>query len=154
MKRYSSFGSFILGSSLGALYIYFLDPSRGKFRKALIRDKAVGMKKDFTTHGRKYLRNLLNRTRGIKIETQKLLSKEKKVSDDILIARVRSELGRIIAHPRSIQVSAQNGIIALSGTIPEEEVSKLISCVKRVSGVKSVVEKLDIHHSSENIAHL
>jgi osmotically-inducible protein OsmY len=61
------------------------------------------------------------------------------VDDGVLVDRVRSQLGHIVAHPGTIQVTAQNGKVTLSGPIRANEVDNLLSCVRHVNGVNEVV---------------
>jgi hypothetical protein len=63
---------------------------------------------------------------------------------------VRSKIGRIVSLPASIQVTAQNGNVTLSGPVLASEVSHLLSCVKWVPGVKDVNNNLEVHEQAEN----
>lgn len=150
----NSLGRFVTGIALGAVYTYFFDPTHGKFRKAIAQEKALRYGRDFIYYGGKILRDLRNRSIGLNAKAHRLFNKDEKVNNEVLVARVRSILGRVATHPRSIQVTANNGIVALSGTILEEEYADIIKSVKKVQGVRNVVEKLDVHKANENIEHL
>lgn len=150
----NSLGRFVTGIALGAVYTYFFDPSNGKFRKAIAQEKASRYGRDIIYYGGKIFRDIRNRSLGLNAKAHRLFNKNEKVTNEVLVARVRAVLGRAVTHPRSVQVTASNGVIALSGTILEEEYADLIKAVKKVQGVKNVVEKLDVHKADENIEHL
>jgi hypothetical protein len=142
---------FFAGTALGSLMTFLLDPARGNYRRALIQDKAASFRRETKLRGGKLGRDIANRTKGIKANVNKLGAQEESLSDDRLIARVRSEFGRKISHPKSISVDADNGVITLSGPILESEVDDLISCVGNVRGVEDVINNLEAYDSDNNI---
>src|SRR5690606_11537497 len=73
------------------------------------------------------------------------------VSDQILEARVRAQLGRLVSHPHSISVSASDGRITLSGPILADEVEHLLDRVAAIRGVKAVENALEIHEQADNV---
>jgi hypothetical protein len=100
--------SWLGGLGLGALLVYIFDPNVGRRRRAVLRDKA-------TRFGRKTLdafdvtsRDRKNRVTGLTARTRNLI-KWDDVSDEILIQRVRSELGGLVSHPGSVDVRADIG---------------------------------------------
>jgi hypothetical protein len=146
MNKALTFGA---GLGLGTGVMFLLDPDRGKRRRALLRDKVVSAARqtgecwDVTT------RDLRNRTQGIITDIQSRFSSEP-VTDDVLVDRVRSKLGRIVSHPRAIHVTAQNGNVTLAGPILASEVGELLTCVKQVHGVDDVTNNLEPHETAEN----
>src|SRR5262245_2744355 len=101
-----AFGAACLGIGAGIMYLF--DPNRGRTRRARARDKArslYGASGEAMTRTREDLRN---RAKGVVASSKAWLHCEP-VEDSKLEARVRSKMGRYVAHPHSIQVSAQDG---------------------------------------------
>jgi uncharacterized membrane protein len=146
--------SIITGSiGLGAGLMYLFDPARGKRRRALIRDKAAhGVNKTGDAIG-KTSRDLSHRARGVLADAGSLFYR-KKFDDEVIVARVRSKLGRLVSHPHAISVTSENGKVTLSGPIPAGEAGRLINRVSAIAGVKGVVDNLEIHDETEHISAL
>jgi uncharacterized membrane protein len=89
-------------------------------------------------------RDISNRVQGLTADAASAFSSED-VSDDVLVARVRSKLGRIVSHPSSIEVAANQGRVVLSGPILAHEVNDLLACMRGVPGVKEVDNLLNVH---------
>jgi hypothetical protein len=64
------------------------------------------------------------------------------ITDDVLVARVRSKLGHVSPHCGEIDVTAKDGVITLSGSLPRIERKELVEATSSVQGVKAVVEDL------------
>ena len=62
------------GIGAGAAAMYFLDPDRGARRRALVRDKAVGLKNDAEYAIAGKVKDLRNRAQGLAHEAKGLLS--------------------------------------------------------------------------------
>ena len=134
-----------IGTGLaGAGLMYLLDPTLGRRRRALFIDKtgrysrAVGRGLDTTA------RDLGNRIQGLVADGKRAFA-EKTVPDDVLIERVRAELGRAVSHPGSIVIHADEGHITLSGPLLQHERDGLIHRIRKVRGVRSVGDHLDLH---------
>ena len=142
--------SLISGIGLGAGLMYWLDPDRGNRRRALVRDKLVhafhstGNAIDRTSH------YLTNRARGLAAEAGSRLRCEP-VSDEVLVERVRSKLGRLVSHPRAIDVTAHQGCVTLSGPILASEVRRMLCRISSVRGVTDVVNRLEVHEQSDEV---
>lgn len=145
---------FLAGVTIGSFASFFFDPVRGTYRQAVLRDKMTSFRRDANLYGGRFYRDLKNRSRGVKAKTRKVISGEGPIRDDVLEARVRSKFGRIVSHPRAIQVIAHDGIVTLSGAILKSEVKELVKCVRKVAGVKDVENGLDVYESSEGISRL
>jgi uncharacterized membrane protein len=134
----------MLSAGMGAAAMYYLDPSRGRYRRALVRDRFV-----HTSHKAKHGlgvvgRDMRNRTVGT-TATVRSLFESKTADDDVLADRVRAALGRVVTHPASIHVDARAGVVTLSGPVLADEVPLLISCVRSVRGVRDVESDLEVH---------
>ena len=138
------------GVGLGASLMYILDPDRGKRRRAILWDKLESATNKVPDAINTTARDFSNRVRGLTSATGSVFSREE-VSEDVLVARVRSKLGRMASHPSSIQVAAREGRIVLSGPILGHEVDDLIACVQRVPGVNYVENQLEVHKDAGNV---
>lgn len=141
----------------GAGLMYFLDPKSGKRRRALLRDQWVKLQTttaDQVTEGVDVLaENTANKARGVVAETTRQFKSED-VDDETLVARVRSEMGRYVSHPGAIEVTADAGIVTLSGNILTPELQPFVSTVKSMSGVVRVENRLQAHEEAGNIPDL
>ena len=79
---------------------------------------------------------------------------EQQVPDDILIERVRAQLGRPVSHPRAIEVRAESGKVVLSGPILADEAEDLIQRISRIPGVRSIESQLEVHAEPGDIPSL
>jgi hypothetical protein len=148
--------NFLTGASLGAGFMYFLDPNVGNRRRALVRDQVnhfinqAGDAIDVT------VRDFQNRMTGIMAEARACAAdySGEQPSDEVLAARVRSKLGRHVSHPSAIEVAARDGVVTLSGPILSREVPNLIRAVESVRGVQGVENQLDEHQTAGNISAL
>ena len=146
MNKGLTFGA---GLGLGTGLMFLLDPDRGKRRRAMLRDKCVWSARKTSEAAQVTARDIRNRAHGIASGIQSTFKSEA-VDDTKLTDRVRSKLGRVVSHPHAIQVTAQNGVVTLSGPILTDEVPFLLACVNRVSGVNEVVNNLELHAAADN----
>jgi uncharacterized membrane protein len=143
----------ITGVGLGAGLSYWFDPDRGKRRRARVRDKvAHGFNVASDAIG-KTSRDIENRASGALAGLGSLLRCEE-VTDDVLVARVRSKLGRFVSHPKAIEVTAADGHVTLTGPILAREVDSLLSCVSSIPGVKEVEDRLEAREQAGSVSAL
>jgi osmotically-inducible protein OsmY len=71
-----------------------------------------------------------------------------------VMARVRAQIGHVISQAETIDVTAHQGRVTLSGSIPAHEVEKLLSAVASVAGVTAVVNRLQVNHEPTSSASL
>ena len=143
-------GSLLAGVGVGAGLTYFLDPDRGAQRRARVRDTVAhtaGMTRRAV--GTTY-RDALHRTHGTAASLRSVVQHEE-VDDRVLVERVRAKLGRFVSHPHAIRVTAANGIVTISGPILTHEARDLIRAVRRVRGVRDVVDTLERHEDGTNV---
>lgn len=97
--------AFLGGAAFGTGLMYLADPVLGKRRRALARDFAVHSAKvlgrivDITS------RDTAHRIRGIFEESRSLFNHEQ-IDDQVLMDRVRTEVGRYSSHP-NVQIMVQ-----------------------------------------------
>jgi hypothetical protein len=133
--------------------MYFFDPMGGNRRRALVRDRLVHAGHLVGDAAQATGRDVRNRTSGLVARTRRTRAKEP-VDDHVLVERVRAQLGRVVSHPRAIEVDAEDGVVTLRGPVLQSEVVRLCDAVARVGGVWEVVDALDTHESAENIPSL
>jgi hypothetical protein len=133
--------------------MYMFDPDLGRRRRSLLRDQ---FHHTVNRSGRAIDvlgRDLQNRLYGMVCELQQMF-RGHDTSDDVVLARVRTTLGRYTSHPRAIETHVRDGRVILRGPILADEVDDLVSAMKAVHGVRHVENKLDVHQSAENVSAL
>lgn len=139
----------LAGVGLGAGLMYFLDPVRGRGRRALMRDQFVRLSHEVRDAADVVTRDAANRARGLWADARSAVVGTTP-DDRTLAERVRSHLGCCVSHPRAIAVTAADGTITLTGPILAHEVSGLLACVSGVPGVRDVVNGLEVHREAGN----
>jgi len=124
--------------------MYLLDPDRGKRRRALLLNKAEHVSRVAVDAAGKTKRDVENHVHGLLAELDSFFSTEK-ITDEVLEARVRSKMGRIVSHPHAVRVTAHDGIVTLRGPILSDEVHKLLALTAGMSGVKNIDNRLELH---------
>ena len=137
------------GLGLGAGLMYLLDPERGKHRRDAIRDKCVNAYhqtgQTFEDIGGTF-RDLGNRSYGILTEATALFRGEE-IDDETLVERVRSQIGHSVSNASSIEVTANDGEVVLSGSVLSDELESLLSRAFKVRGVKDIQNNLKVFNS-------
>ena len=137
-------------AGLGAAGMYLLDPTWGARRRGIARDKLVHGATKSADGVAAAARDMAHRMEGLIAETRARLGREE-VPDEVLVARVRSALGRACSHPHAVEVTAQNGRVTLRGPVLAAEAAKLVSFIRSVRGVSEVVDELDVHDTPGNV---
>jgi BON domain len=140
-------------AGLGAGLMFLLDPDMGSRRRAILRDKLISFIRLAAGAADKTSRDLKNRVYGTVASTKSRFS-DIDVFDDILVERVRSQMGRAVSHPHAIQVTAKNGEVRLSGEILAEEADDLIRRISTLKGIKNVKNQLTSHDQPGDISSL
>ena len=131
----------LLGVGIGAAIMYFLDPGRGARRRALVRDQATSAVRSGRERMQQRAEDLRNRASGVVAEARGRMHDEV-ISDEQLVARVRSQLGHHVGHARAIDVAARDGTVTLRGEVSRTEVDEVVSVVRGVRGVEQVENEL------------
>jgi len=128
---------------VGAGLMYFFDPNRGRARRAIVRNKATKLYHDGVERAEHTIKDLENRLNGVAHEAEAFLDTEP-VSDEVLVARIRTKLGRLIARPHRVTVAAKDGHVTLTGQVRPDETHNLVLAIRAMHGVKEVENKLVI----------
>lgn len=137
----------------GAATMYLLDRSRGRRRRAVLRDQVIHSQHELSRLAGKTARDVSHRVEGLAARTGSLFS-TRDVPDYALDDRVRSAIGHVVSHPGAIYVTSRNGIVTLSGWILACEAEPLLRAVAGVRGVKRVESKLAVAEHPEHISDL
>ena len=148
-------GRYVLltGTALGAGLMYFLDPPSGKRRRAYMRDKMTHLARETDLVVGRTIRDLHNRYHGVLAEMTRSWT-EPEPSDEVLVDRIHSVLGRVVSHPGAADVAAEQGWITLTGPILASDEKRLLRRVLAVRGVRGVQSKLEVHKSAAHISGL
>lgn len=137
----------LIAVALGVAAMYFLDPDRGKRRRAMLRDRAASTAKRVGAVTERAERRIVSDAYGV---GQKIahpgLAQDEPPNDATLAQKVMTELFRDQRIPKGrINVNAENGVVQLRGQVEHpEEILELEGRVRRIPGV------LDV----ENLLHL
>lgn len=142
---------FLLTAGLGAAAMYYMDPSRGRYRRALVRDRLVHGEHQALHGVASARRDARNRASGVAAAIRSMLDRGQAPDDGVLVQRVRACLGRVVSHPHSIRVEANDGVITLSGQVLEDEVPLLFDCTLGVPGVRDLTSHLEVHRRAGNV---
>jgi uncharacterized protein YwbE len=137
------------GLGIGAGLMFFLDPERGRRRRALIQNKLTRSSNISLDGLGATGRDLRHRAEGAAARVRGIWSR-RPVHDTVLVERVRARLGRLVSHPHAIDVEARDGQVILRGPILQSEVKRLIRDIERVHGVRGVVNALEEHKQAGN----
>jgi uncharacterized membrane protein len=138
--------------AVGAALMYLLDPNRGARRRSVARDKLVSAVNHTGVSLERAARDLWHRAYGTYAESRHLFDRDEAVDDEVLVARVRSKLGRVVAHPHAIRVAARDGHVSLYGPVFRSEVSRLLDGVARVRGVRTIDSNgLEVHKHAASV---
>jgi osmotically-inducible protein OsmY len=129
------------GFAVGAFAMYMFDPEEGRRRRALVRDKAASAGHDAERLARGASRHAANQLRGAAAEAQSHM-RNAPVSDSQLHERIRSQLGRLVDQPGTLQVKVDNGHVTLSGSAKPGEIQSLLAAVSAMQGVEGVDNRL------------
>ncbi|MEX2272495.1 MAG: hypothetical protein WD690_13560 [Vicinamibacterales bacterium] len=129
--------------AVGAGLMYMLDPSAGRRRRALTRDKAVKLSRKTAERAQALAQQAADRAKGIIAEARS--SDEQWVDDQTLVARVRTELGRVVSHPGSLHVDAVDGCVAIRGPVFVWEADAAVAAIENTRGVCGVDDQMTRH---------
>jgi hypothetical protein len=138
--------------TLGAGLMYFLDPDNGKRRRALLRDQLLHLSRVGKEALGRTGRDLANRAHGLSVRLERRTNAE--LPDEILIERVRSKMGVFVSHPHALEIHVENAVVTLSGPILRREAQPFTRRLRRMAGVRAVVDRLDRHGPDDHVSAL
>ncbi len=140
----------VSGLGIGAVLAFVLDPRRGALRRSQLRDRFVSISAKAPDVAAKTARDATNRTKGLLAEARSTVRNEP-VTDEVLVERVRSAIGRAIAHGGAVDVAARDGVVTLGGHVLQREHQALVDRIRLVRGVARVEDHLEVHEQPGNI---
>ena len=145
----------VTAAAAGALAMYWLDGQSGRRRRKLVGDKLAGAGHDLARQAQVKARRARDHLQGV-ATTGSLdrVSRSEPLSDQQLHDRIRSRLGRLVSHPKSIDVDIEGGHVCLRGHILTKEQQPLLRGVQAMAGVQSVRDELVCHDSPQGIPEL
>jgi uncharacterized membrane protein len=143
----SKLWTFPRGVLVGVSLMYFLDPRRGRARRARIADLAAHLRREEQRLVGKAVRDAAHRARGL----VRFVSRARQVDADdaVLEARVRARLGRLVSCPSAIEVSVRGGAVTLRGSVLVDEAGRAVRSLRRVPGVEQVIDRLDRYATAD-----
>lgn len=145
--------SLLGGLCLGAAATWLLDPSYGRRRRILLRDRARSVFNQASDVLDKSWRDATHRAQGLVAEARSAIRREE-VADEVLVERVRAALGRAATHPSMIETMARQGCVTLRGPILASEVDGLLRALSSVRGVTAIDNQLEPHETAEAVPRL
>jgi len=135
------------GLGTGAGLMYLCDPNRGRARRSRLAGEFLGFIRRDENRMAKRAKDVLNRVGGLAAEAVSALTEEESVTDEVLVARVRTRLGHVLSHPHEVKVRADNGVVTLEGKLTHAERRLLREEVKAIPGVKRINDQLKARSS-------
>lgn len=124
------------GVGLGAGLMYLCDPDRGRSRRSQLRGEAAGLLHRGEDRVEKRGKDLFNRVRGFAVKVAEEIVPEEQPTDELLLERIRSRMGHIVANPHEIQVRVEEGVVTLEGKLDHPERHRLRNEIRAMPGVK------------------
>jgi uncharacterized membrane protein len=131
------------GVAGGAAAWYFLDRENGARRRAAFAKKADQLGQQIAKGAELSFRDVENRFSGMARHAWTSLVRPP-LDDRIHVERVRARMGRVVAHPHKIHVTADDGVITLWGEATEQDARRLVDAVAAMPGVRGVQNELDL----------
>lgn len=135
--------------ALGAGLMYMLDPNAGRRRRAITRDKAAKFARRSAERAQALAQHAADRAKGVIAESH--VPDHEWVDDQTLVARVRSELGRVVSHPGSLHLDAVDGCVTLRGPVFVWEADAALAAVENTRGVCGVDDQMSRHEQPGNV---
>ena len=151
--RMSTLGTGLAAAIVAATTTYLVDPRSGRRRRTLLRDRMSRILRQAEDFLGKAGRDARQRAHGA-YDVAVSRFRSSGIDDSILDERIRAELGRLSAHPGAIEVSCSKRVARLGGDILEAELATVLHGVRRVRGVRQVVNEMRIRSEAGNVPSL
>ncbi len=130
-----------LAAAAGAAIAFFFDPTSGRRRRALARDRSAGFVRHGVRRFGRVKRHAEAEAYGLSQKAQHLTEEPKPRPDDATLARkVETEIFRDADIPKGqINVNAEHGVVYLRGEVESPDMIKdLEAQTRKVQGVSEV----------------
>ena len=143
----------VSGMIIGATAMYILDENRGAKRRAYARDKVVRASNLLSRTIRKHSRDLLHRFTGALAEVRSSIrDRGTPIPDDILISRVRAQLGHVVSDPGRLEITSNGGYVVIRGTVMTGEPEKIRKRLGKTRGVRDCRLEVESRSNLEEAA--
>jgi hypothetical protein len=135
----------VAGTAGGATLMYFADPSHGRRRRAIARDRSAGIARHTGRRAGRSAKKLKATVSGQAKGLRHTFSSPVPVANDqMLTDRVKSQAFRDPGIDRSrVNLNVEDGIVVLHGVIDDQNrIDELTDAVRRVPGVRDVTSYL------------
>ena len=139
-------GALLAAAGIGAAMMFFLDPERGRRRRAVATDKSERLVRSGADQVQRGTVQARDRLTGAVARTKARFGPDEP-TDVQLAERVRAELGHHSNHVHDIDVVVREGVVTLGGNVPADELQDVLRTARRVRGVKEVHDELNLHAS-------
>jgi hypothetical protein len=142
----------LIGTGLGVAVGYFLDPDRGRSRRAVTADRVAGLTRRAGRRIGRGVRYVRSTAAGM---NERLLrsgsTSEEWVNDETLAHKVESELFRDQTIPKgSINVNAEHGTVVLRGAVEsQDQIEQIMVTTMAIDGVRAVRSLLRLRSDPE-----
>ena len=130
--------------AVGAAAMYYADPETGRRRRVIARDKLNAASHDASHLARVKSKRASDRFKGLMARLRFAQASPPR-DDDHLCERIRSRLGRLVSHPKAVDVEVRQGRVQLSGHILADEVEGLLRTLSAMTGVQGIDNMLSVH---------
>ncbi|CAL94364.1 BON domain-containing protein [Azoarcus olearius] len=138
--------------ALGATAMYYLDPDRGRARRAEIGQRGSRLRREARHRIDTGRRRTRDGMRGLYAETAAL--GRGTPPDEHLATRLRARLGRSCTHPGAIHLEVHGGAVVLRGHVLAHEANGVIEDIALMPGVSTVEDKLQRHLKAGQVPQL
>jgi osmotically-inducible protein OsmY len=131
---------FGLGAAIALVAAWFLDPSNGKRRRHVTRDRVLAFFRSSGRTSAQMGRGVKAHGYGVVQKATHLREEPKDFDDATLKAKVETEIFREADAPKgTVDVNAQRGIVQLRGEVESPElIDELVAKTRKVQGVLEV----------------
>lgn len=144
--RHGRMATFVVGSGAGAAAEYLLDPTDGKRRRHMLRDRTTSILRRGSRGAVRKTRYMAGKAQGVVAEATPPGRDASELNDPSLKAKVESELFRPADAPKdSVDVNVESGVVFLRGEVKgSQQRDELLAGARAIDGVSRV----------ENLLHL
>lgn len=129
------------GACAGGAAMFLLDPAQGRRRRVELRDRTRRLARAGVEALGRSARRAAHDARGLGWRLGRRWMGP--VTDDILVERVKSQIGHAVHRGSKVEIAVRDGRVTLSGPVLCGEVRRLLRRVSRIPGVAEVVNELE-----------